>query len=490
MSENMQNNQPHDPAQMPSEPQQFGAEQAAAPNIEAVAPGTEERSGLTPKGLMYWISGGGAMLILAIIGVFALVMPPAVPPLATNLGVTDNKQQVATMESVADLYTELNTALQTQDRELFFSYVSGDAVAPLTRWWDNMDKFGWTMGGISTVEITDEWIVPAEEGPAEVQTIFGAAMGFSAFSPRGSGNRDAGLHFIQGMQYTATISDDEGPKITAWQSGEAKAAWDLADLYVAKGEHSIVAGLPEEQELIDSIVPVADQAAVWVLDDFAAAGREVPLGGFNVFVSEDQANFGQWFLWPQTQEWLFDVAGYAIPMQRPTSSAAGVDPLLATGDSTSTSVVSIGPSAMSDLERILVHEFVHVVHFTESSSSFVSPPRATFEGWARYQDKRFANGGSFPGSDSAISYCVANFLSAEAAVPTDAQLTGPDASCYYELASTLYRYAEVSGYDQYQLAKVANSAGENPLNASSIVAPEGVAPLSAEGWVNWLRENY
>lgn len=444
--------------------------------------------GLTSRGLMAIIGGSGAALILAIVGIFAIAMPQAVPNFVANGGPSTGGASGAAISTVGNLYGALNGALMDQDRETFFSHVSGDAVAPLTLWWDNMDRVGWTTGGISVSEFMDATLVPSAQEPVEVSTIFGAAMGFSAFSPRGSGSFDAGKHFIQGEYYVATIGVDDGLKITGWALTERKAAWDLGELYVARGEYSMVAGRPEEKALIDSTVAVADEAAAWVLNDFAQAGRELPLDGFNIFVTADQDVFSGWFVGSAVSGWLIDVAGFAIPMTRPMSGGDGLDPLLATGDSTSTSVVTIGPKALDGLAEVLAHEFVHVVHYTEISSSWLSPPRATIEGWARYQQKRFSNGGTFPGSDNALSYCASNFLSEGASVPTDEQLLGADAGCYYELAASAYAYAADSGYDVFKLARLAKLNGQDPIAASPDMGQDPV--LSPAGWVAWVRANY
>jgi hypothetical protein len=90
----------------------------------------------------------------------------------------------------------------------------------------------------------------------------------------------------------------------------------------------------------------------------------LPLAGFTVFASDDDTEFSSWFNSDDVADWKMEIAGTAFPTYRP-DQMTGVDPLIATGPTTSTGVVTIGPLAMDQLDGTLAHEFVHVAHIVQ-----------------------------------------------------------------------------------------------------------------------------
>ncbi|MWC00005.1 hypothetical protein [Agromyces seonyuensis] len=455
---------------------------APAPEPErtptATAP-ARARSG----GLIALIAGSGGFVVLVIALVFLVVTPRAlvVPPIPDE-AVAAAAEGAAPGEA---LFGELNAALESQDREAFFARVSGDAVAPLTLWWDNMEQLGWTSAAMSG----DEYDVPWSDGSVEVPVVLGASLAFAAFAPRGSGGDDAGKHFVQGFRYVASVDVvDEVATITGWRTDGPKAAWDFEPLYVARGEHVLIAGRQSEQALVDSLVAEADEAAAWVLDDAEAQGRDLPLDGFNVFATDDQSIFDTWFVDEATAGWQMEAAAYAVPTTRPESWTEGMDTTIATGDSTSTSVVFLGPSAMEQLDGTLPHEFEHVMHYTAVPSSWSDPPRVTVEGWATYQENRRLYDGAYAPADSQaileLSWCYDNMSSSGIADLAPEQFYVEDAFCYYQFGASMFAYLDSLGVDAWDVADAAKFDGVDPLTAA---AAQG-ADVSEAAWQAWVDQ--
>lgn len=200
-----------------------------------------------------------------------------------------------------------------------------------------------------------------------------------------------------------------------------------------------------------------------------------------------------------------DVAGLAIPTLRPADKTPGIDTTVATGKDTSGSVVTIGPGSTTPdgyQNRVLAHEFTHVVQFASVPRSFAPPPLSTVEGWAKYQDKRFGNGDVYPVSGPAASGtrgCVAKFFTG--ALPTDDQIYGKDAGCYYEIASTLYAYAADQGDKPMLVADEGAGKSMDPITASGSLSgaydtlkgasgsTSAKPELTLSGWSAWVKSN-
>lgn len=396
------------------------------------------------------------------------------------------------------LLDALNDTLMAKDRDGFFSHVSGDAVAPLTLFWDNMDRIGWNGGafGVEGSQIDDV------ESGSQFQVVMGASMAFTATVPRGAGTADAGKTMVQGFDYDASTcaAPDGTLTLCAFDHYMTVKPWDLGELYVAKAEHVTLAGRPEDATAIDAVLPRAESGAKWALDQYTGAGQTPSVNGFLAFYTPDDATFNQWFEGPVTSLG-FEPAGVAIPTVRPYEGSVGLDPMMATGGMTSTSVVKVGRGAYSydDPATVFAHEFIHVLHYDAAPtdyddwSSFSGDTGATIEGWARFEDLIQRHPGANLPSRSTwdgafIADCVATSFTG--APPTEAQLQSTDDSqCAYMLSATIYGYARDAGYDLFDLSKAAKLANTDPI---SVTAKQdfGLPPLTLDGWSQWVHSRY
>ena len=238
--------------------------------------------------------------------------------------------------------------------------------------------------------------------------------------------------------------------ITGIAASNTTLPWLEQKLYVKKTAHVVAAGYPAEKAIVDQVAAKAEPAAVWVLGKLNTDKYPLPLAGFTTFVSNDPAVFASWFNSDAVKDWKMDIAGTAFPTHRPDPNKF-VDPLIATGSSTSTSVVTIGPGAMDMLPAALSHEFVHVSQIVQVSSGFGKPPLDTIEGWARYMETLYTNGNKYPSHYARLASSLP-YADPTGAAPTDDQLHSAKADYYYNLAGSRYAYAAAKGYDVLKLA--------------------------------------
>ena len=442
---------------------------------------TPPRSGIGPGGLIGIIAGSGLALIAVTAIVFQSILPPVIDVEATPDWMTGGDGGTYATEQ---LYLELNEALAAGDRDAFLEHVSGDAAATMELYFDNMDALGWTKCAITSTD-TENLLTTPEDG-VTVRSILGVDAGFTASAPRGSGDADAGLTFVQGFPYDVSVGmDGDEAVITDISAAGTTLPWLEEELYVVRTEHSVVAGYPAESALVDQVSAIAEPAAAWVLTNLDTADYPLPLAGFTVFASNEESDFSSWFTTDALADWKMEIAGTAFPTFRP-DSMAGVDPLIATGSSTSTGVVTVGPLAMDELGGTLAHEFVHVSHLVQVPSGFGDPPIATIEGWAKYMETLYVNGGNYPAGYARLAQSVA-YADPSGAVPTDEQLRGADAAYYYELAASRYAYAAANGYDAQKLANFSKLTGLEPLEAASDL--NNGTTLTDAGWLAWAQAN-
>lgn len=439
------------------------------------------RSGIGPGGLTGIIAGSGVALMLVTAVIFQMILPPVIDVEATPEWMTGGDDSAYATEQ---LYVELNEALAAGDRDEFMKHVSGDASDTMTLYFDNMDALGWTKGAITTSDFENLLTTPDDD--VTLRSILGVDAGFTASAPRGSGDADAGLTFIQGFQYDVTVGmDGDKAVITDIAAVGTTLPWLEEELYVVRTDHTVVAGYPAESALVDQVSAAAEPAAAWVLTTLNTEKDPLPLAGFTVFASENDSDFSSWFNSDDLAQWKMEIAGTAFPTYRP-DLMTGVDPLIATGVTTSTGVVTIGPLAMDQLDGTLAHEFVHVAHLVQVPSGFGDPPIATIEGYAAYMETLYVNGGSYPAGYSRLAQSLA-YADPAGAVPTDDQLRGTDAAYYYELATSRYAYAAANGYNAQTLANFSKRTGLEPIVAAGDL--DNGNTLSDAGWLAWAQAN-
>jgi hypothetical protein len=419
-------------------------------------------------GVAVLFTGGRFEAILDLVGAGGL---PSAAPTSDASDVRD----------LSPFYEVLNTALADQNRDGFFSHVTGDAVGPLELWWDNMDVLGWSTAAITYWSDGDRWV----RGPtARIEVLLGSDM---SYPQRG---RDTSQFATMGFPYDATVDiSGREPVITEWAAAYSVRPWDVAPLEVVVGEGVVVAGFSDEQEHLQWLVPIAEDASAWTRSDYVLQrGQAPPCAGFLIFATTNPARFDSWFQGEGSEPWVMEPAAIAVPGGLPRTGTPGLDPRLATGDWPSGGFVSVGPDGVGPddyVAGLLVHEFAHVLQSIDTPSRTLSPPLATLEGWADYQFLRFANGGPYPTTGPMAEY-VGSCVSGPPTVPTDDELRGAGSQCAYALASTLFAYAEQSGIPAIELIDEAASEGVSPFGAAQRLK----VPLSEDDWAAWVLATY
>lgn len=390
-------------------------------------------------------------------------------------------QSTPGVQDLSPFYEALNAALADRDRDLFFSHVTGAAVEPLELWWDNMDRLGWSTAAVTYASEGDRWAL----GPtARIQVLLGADMSYPQ-----RGRNSSGAVTTMGFPYDATVDLSGAPVITEWVAVGGVRPWDVGPLEVVVGEGAVVAGLPEEREYLERLLPIAAEASAWTRSDYLIQRQQAPpCAGFLLFATMDPSRFATWFRGEESEPWVIDPAAITFSGNLPQPGTPGLDPALATGLWPSGGLVSVGPAGTGSDDAVtglLVHEFAHVLQAIDTPSRAVSPPLSTLEGWADYQFLRFANGGPYPTSGPMGEY-IGRCVSGPPAVPTDDDLRGEDSKCAYALASTLFAYAEQAGVPAIELVDEAAEHGVAPFGAAQRLGTS----LAEEDWATWVLATY
>ncbi|RKE63917.1 hypothetical protein [Microbacterium sp. AG238] len=400
--------------------------------------------------------GVGALLLTVASGVVLWPRTPEAGP-AADVPVgwapwADN--DLATPASAT--FTEMNSAMRDKDRERFLAHATGDAAAQLALWWDNSSKIGWDVAAIAPSDFDVD-----EAGTIEV--ILGAQYAFAARPERGAGDRDAGLDLIQGFAYTVTFEpgtdptrsfdryeDTELPEpatITSIVPSREPNPWDEGEIHVAKRDHVVLFGMRDEADLVEQNADVAEQSAVTALDTIRALGGEPIQDGFVSAITGDDGRFERWQYGKGTP-WDMDVAGYARPTLRPQMAQRFLDPAIATGADTSGTLVVMGPGSESARDKVFVHEFAHALHNTAAPGSFIAPPVAVHEGFARFVE--WKSGLADPGY--LRPEVKAAIASQGMGAFSDEALRSQDAGLAYDAAGSFYAYADAHGGTAWTMA--------------------------------------
>lgn len=455
------------------------------------------------RGLPAWVWVVAAVLVVAVVTVFALpaiIDDPTDP--ATTSGPTqdptDGYGQPNTSSSGTftgeHMLTTINAALAAKDRDAFFRFVEGDALAPLTLWWDNMEVLQWSAGALS--------LAPAQLDSYVDDTItlrftLGAATAGSPIIPAESDHPDAGLAYAPSNVYEATVrvtDDGESGVITAWQIVGTAAPWDLEPLYAVVTEHSVMAGYADEQALVDRIAPLGDTGATWVIDTYREQTGVANAERFTTFVTEDAGRFNDWFI-EDTSGWVADRAGTMFPQRRPYPSE-GITASIAVGGSRTNAggILTIGPNGLlygaEDTQDTIVHEFIHAIHTTNvPEESWPGSP--VMEGWAVYNESLFRGDGEFAALGTYIGRNVRMCLdssSFDGTFPTQSDFVDVETvGCAYSLSGTMFAYAASLDVDVYAAADLALAEG---LSLPDAVATMGGPVIDEAGWDAWLQASF
>lgn len=454
------------------------------------------------RGVPAWVWVIASVLVIAVVTVFALpaiVDDPGDPVTAgPTADPTDGFGQPNTSSSGTftgeHMITTINAALAAKDREAFFRFVEGDALAPLTLWWDNMEVLQWSAGALSVAPgqvdtYTDDTIT--------LRFTLGAATAGSPNIPPESDHPDAGLSYAPSNIYQATVRvTDDGASgiITGWRVEGTAAPWDLEPLYAVVTEHSVMAGYVDERELVDRIAPLGDVGAAWVIETYQNETGVANAQRFTTFVTEDSARFNEWFI-DDTSGWVADRAGTMFPQRRPYPTE-GIAASIAVGGSRTNAggILTVGPNGLlygaEDTQDTIVHEFIHAMHTTNvPEESWPGSP--VMEGWAVYNESLFRGDGEFAALGTYIGRSVRMCLDSDdydGSFPTQSDFVEVETvQCAYMLSGSMYAYAESLGVDVFEAA---DHALEEGLSLPDTVAALGGPVIDEAGWDAWLQANY
>lgn len=372
------------------------------------------------------------------------------------------------------LWTAMSQAMRDKDRDAFLSVASGEAVTQLAQWWDNTTAIGWDIATISSSEDVDD--------AGRISVLVSVGFPFAAHTARGSGNADAGLRLLQGYRYLVglgpeTSSDDENRTIVSFTPENGPNAWDEGPIYVAKRDHSVLFGMSDEAELVESTADVAEESAVIALDHLRAMGGQPAQEGFVSGVTGDAERFRRW-QYGKDDPWAMDVAGFARQTLRPTLPAPWIDPTIATGVETSGTLVVLGPLSADQRKTTFVHEFAHALHYTAVPGSLFEPALSVVEGFARYFE--WSSGVSKRGYlDPRVKELVAT-KGFDAF--SDTALRDKGASLAYDAAGSYYAFVAANGGSAWDLAVTAKQKSLTGLTGAAGTAHD----YSVGAWQAWV----
>lgn len=457
------------------------------------------------RGVPAWIWVVAVVLVLAVAAVAALPSlldsgeGPTVAGEPTATGEpADGLGQPNTSSSGEftgeQMLEQVNTALAAKDRDAFFRFVEGDARAPLSLWWDNMDVLQWTAGAFS---LAPGQPMAYEDDTITLRVTLGAATAGAPTIPAESDHPDAGLSYAPSNIYYATIrvtDDGAAGVINGWELVGTAAPWDLEPLYAVVGEHSVVAGYADERDVVDRVAPMGDEGAAWVIETYRAATGISNADRFTTFVTEDAGRFNDWFI-EDTSGWVADRSGTMFVQRRPFD-APGIPDSIATGPASANAggILTIGPNGLLYGDEFtldtVVHEFVHAMHTTNVPVE--SWPGSTLmEGWATYNESLFRGDGTFGVDGTYIGgwtrECVATDL-LDGRFPTQSDFSDVETvNCAYMLSGSMFAYAAELGVDVYP---VADAALEDGLTLPEAVAAGGGPVIDEAGWWSWMLSTY
>lgn len=406
-------------------------------------------------------------------------------PTAVSVTVSGSEREFTGLPSTAGptsldgLYADLNAALAAKDRAAFFAHVQGDAVAPLTLWWDNMDRLGWATGAISPYGTADLLV---EDPQAEVRVTLGTDLTYPQHRPA-LDSSPAGVVTLGGEYAMRVDTAGASPVVTGWSSHEP-FPWDVDPLVAVPRDGVLVAGLADELAHLEAVADAAVEPSRWLRADHAARRGSDTVGGFVVFATQDATRFAGW--WGDGSDaWTWVPAGFARTGALPATDTPGAAPGLATGPVAGGGATFLGPEAggvPEDLAVVLLHEFAHVLQYVETPSGEHSAPKSTSEGWATYQELRFVNGGDYPDAELWFADYLGECVGPDLAPPVEVDFAGDGADCAYLLSSTVYAFAEEQGADPLTVADTAARDGVTAFGALQRLG----TPLTDDAWAAWV----
>lgn len=417
------------------------------------SPAAEHRDGRRPKNrrariAQLIIAGATALLLAAFGGVAAMTWPGAANGAAGDLpsGSGEEWMQAADIDLSVERpawVNTLNAALESGDREQFLSVASGQGAEALGRWWDGTERIGRTLSFAQAYDYMDTY----EPGKPPSYLMLGAQLSFAAQPARGSGSEDAGLQLTQNFPYELTL-DGEGDdaKITGLTPKDSPQPWDEGEIHVAKRDHVVVYGLADERAFVEANADLAEEAAVLTFETLEKIGGEAPIEGFVVAFTEREDRFMRWF---GHDVEMGAPSGFAAPTARPRDQD-DVPPTVAVGDRSAGSIVALGPGSASNPQRVLVHEFAHVIQDSAVPIDSMFPlPRSSVEGFARYFE---LEAGVLERPFFQNPEVQARIAAEGESAMSNERLLAEDAHIAYNVAGSFYQFVADSGGSPWQLA--------------------------------------
>ena len=238
---------------------------------------------------------GGALaviLVAAVVIFYPRSSPAAKPNPATSARSTAQAAPLPAQMFPNTLFSRLTGYLQSRNETGFLHLASAQARSAMMTWWENLNAVGFTTGAVIPTANQDTVSIN-RQGNGTTVVLAGV---HSPLDPVGdNGKPDVALaHYRIGLHFSSASAIGQ---IISWKPLD-DAPWDAGTkLYVRKGPHVVVAGLPSDAALVDQALPIAEDAASYDIGlvnhvNFQELNQQQ---GFIVFVSGDATVGNGWF---------------------------------------------------------------------------------------------------------------------------------------------------------------------------------------------------
>ena len=457
--------------------------------------------------------GGGALAAVAVIAgaVFGMQALNAHDKAATDAARASNAPTSALS------FTGLTRAITLHDKKAALGYATGDATPALTRWIDNMETIGYTVGGIEAINPdtrTGTQTLPCKTDAAtcDLTVRLGTAKPGSLTFPT-TGKPDATL--TTSSTYKATLAltpgQGDGYRITTLESVD-HAPWDGADLEAVHGDGVTIVGVKGSTTELDKALPGAQTAARNFKVIFGTDTPTNVSGGVLrdqiLFLPPDQATFSAWFARPEGRIAEADGLTFARPSLNygdaltgtkhdgaalPGTAATGALAVTASPAHLQDSATRAGMTYDEAVAAVALHEWTHAFYYAFVPSDVLMGTTAlgpltlnacTVEGVARYTETLAPQGGNWRTATigNLLSRGTVNF--AQLDYPTSIFYKGTPAqnTGHYNGCASAFYYLATQGHDPFAAAKRAYLAQQDTITPAF---PGGAADKTA--WEAWAR---
>jgi hypothetical protein len=229
---------------------------------------------------------GGLLAVVAVAALVTALHHPAAKPRAapkTRPTATAPAVPMPAMMFPDQLFRTLTQRIQAGDEAGFLALVAPAARPAVQTWWANQRALGFTTGLIMPTAAHDQVRIDSR-GDGSAVVLAGMHAPLDPIDENEGNKPSVPLERYRiGLHFSAPGATGQ---ITSWQP-LGDDPWDQnAQLYVRKGEHVVVAGLPADKGLVDATLPLAETAAgydVGLINQVNA--NDLHQEGFVVFVA-------------------------------------------------------------------------------------------------------------------------------------------------------------------------------------------------------------